>query len=677
MKLPRISLLSLAVALTACGGGDNDQAVAPIPIPAPARISGVFLDSAVEGLDYVAGTAARAATSATGAFTCATGETVSFAIGGINLGSAACAATVTPLQLASGKEASDVKVGNRLLALQLLDDDGDPSNGIRIASDVRTALADKRLDFDAVAATFDPALTAVLTAAGGKYATRTIDAERRMLAREHFEDTLAAKLNTPAVEKFTQGAVEVSVTRYQVQADSKFYIPYEGTNAAIKADFPLGFLPSFGSSLAFKGINASGDMEFYGLTDRGPNGDGPNVPSLDGKGTTGSKIFPAPGFTPSIGIITVGKQGAVLSSVMPIRMTATANSTGLPIPEGSLGNSAEIPVLDAMRYDPASKAAFNANGIDSEAVVLDKKRNALWISDEYGPFIVKVDAATGIVQTRYAAGSGLPKVFAKRRANRGMEGLTLDTTTDRLHGFLQSPLTDGSAPYTVTGKSEQVERFARFTRWIEFDPSTGTTTKMFAYPINAGDYQDGRTGNAKLGDVVALGNGKFIVIEQGADPKGKVFNKLMLVEIGGATDITAAAFNADTSDLEKSSMGGAAVNGADWSKVVPLKKTELLDLNAIGWLAEKAEGLTFVDANTLAIANDNDFGLKTKVFTPAGQAVADADVTKCSVDATGTIVTSSGAGCNAANSIRVAHGTDAERPSRLWLIKFGKALGSY
>jgi len=675
MNLPRLSLLSLAVALTACGGGGDDSPA--VTVPAPARISGTFLDSAVEGLDYVAGTAARASTTASGGFTCATGETVSFGIGGLNLGSAPCAATLTPLQLASGKDASDVKVGNRLLALQLLDDDGDASNGIRIAAEVRTALADKRLDFDGGAATFDPALAAVLTAAGGKYASRTIDAERRMLAREHFEDTLAARLNTPAVEKFTQGAVDVSVTRYQIQADSKFYIPYEGTNAAVKADFPLGFLPSFGSSLAFKGTNANGDMEFYGLTDRGPNGDGPNVPSLDGKGTTGSKIFPAPGFTPSVGIITVGKQGAVLSSVMPIRMTATANSTGLPIPEGSLGNSAEIPVLDAMRFDATSKAAFNANGIDSEAVVLDKKRNALWIADEYGPFIVKVDAATGIVQNRYAAGTGLPNIFARRRANRGMEGLTLDTTTDRLHGFLQSPLSDGSAPYSVTGKNEQVERFARFTRWIEFDPSTGATTKMFAYPISAADYQDGRTGNAKLGDVVALGNGKFIVIEQGANPKGKVFNKLMLVEIGAATDISAAAFNAETSDLEKSSMAGAAVNGADWAKVVPLKKTELLDLNAIGWLAEKAEGLTVVDANTLAIANDNDFGLKTKVFTPAGLAVPDADVTKCSVDAGGTIVTSSAAGCNAANSIRVARGTDAERPSRLWLIRFGKALGSY
>lgn len=665
-----LSLLPLALALAACGGSSN-------PEPAKPSVSGVFIDGAVEGADYVAGTAAKASTGAKGEFSCKEGETVAFSVGGIALGSAACAATITPLQLAGVADVKDAKVVNRLLALQLLDEDNDPSNGIRIAADVKAALAGKSADFNAAAADFNKVMAANLAAAGAAYGARGIDDDRRMLVREHFEDSLASKVGAPAVESFTQAAASVSVTRYQIQAANSFYIPYEGSNAKVKADFPLGFLPSYGSALAFKGVAANGDLEFYGLTDRGPNGDGPNVPNPNGTGTMGAKIFPAPSFAPAIGVITVGKTGAVLSSSMPIKVAAGVNSSGLAIPAGTLGNSAEVPVFDAMKYDAGGKAVFSANGLDTESVAYDKKRNALWVSDEYGPFIVKIDAATGVIQSRYAPGTGLPTIFAKRRANRGMEGMALDTATDKLHGFLQSPLSDGSAPYSVTGKNEQVERFARFTRWIEFDPVTGTTGRMFAYPLNGADYADGRTGNAKLGDMVALGNGKFIVIEQGAAPNGKVFNKLMLVELAGATDINGAAFNPATSDLEKSSMGAAVVNGADWTKVVALKKTQLLDLNAIGWLAEKAEGLTIVDGNTLALVNDNDFGLKTKIFTPAGEAVADADVTKCNVDAAGVIVTSSAAGCNAANSIRVARGDDRERPSRLWLIKFSKALTSY
>ncbi|MYM85331.1 esterase-like activity of phytase family protein [Duganella sp. FT50W] len=676
--MQKLSVMSLALlaALTACGGSDNAPAA-----PAKTSMTGVFLDGAVENLDYVAGSATKASTNAKGEFTCYAGDTVSFSIGGIALGSTLCATSVTPLELSGTTDVKNSKVINRLLALQLLDDDSDPSNGIKLNADVKTALATKSADFNADAATFNAAMSANLAVAGAKYATRTVDDSRRALVREHFEDTLASRIGAPVNEAFSQttplGTVAVTVTRYQVQAASSYYIPYEGTNTKVKEEFPLGFLPSYGSSIAFKGISANGDLEFYGLTDRGPNGDGPNLPSLSGSGTTGAKIFPSPSFAPAFGVITVGKNGAVLTSSTPIKASANVKVSGLPVPPGTLGNSAELPVFDAMKYDANSKATFDVNGIDSEAIVVDKKRNVLWVSDEYGPFIVKLDPATGVILNKYAPGSGLPAIFLKRRANRGMEGLTLDTTTDKLHGFLQSPLTDGSALYSVTGKNEQVERYARFTRWTEFDPTTGKAGKMYAYPLDAADYQDGRTGNAKLGDVVALGNGKFIVIEQGAAPNGKVFNKLMLIEIAAATDISASAFNATTSDLEKSSMAGAAVNGADWKAVTTLKKTLLLDLNAIGWQAEKAEGLTVVDGNTLALANDNDFGMKTKIYDASGKAIDDADVTKCNVDASGAIITSTTLGCNATNSIRVARGVDVERPSRLWLIKFGKALTSF
>ncbi|CUI05907.1 esterase-like activity of phytase family protein [Massilia antarctica] len=517
-------------------------------------------------------------------------------------------------------------------AVQGLDEDNHPSNGFELAGDAEAALAGNAI--------------------GG-----------------------------PAVEHFTQstplGNVVAMVMRYQVKAAARFHVPYKGANAAVKAEFPQGFLPSYGSGLAFKGKNANGELEFYSLTDRGPNGDGPNVPAPDGKGSMGSKIFPSPSFTPSIGVFSIGKNGASLTASLPIKVAPEVNASGLPVPAGSLGNSAEIPVFDAMKFDPSGKAGFNAGGIDSEAIALDARRKALWVTDEYGPFLLRIDPASGVIQARYAPGSGLPAILSRRRANRGMEGMALDSASDKIHAFLQSPLSDGMAPYAVTGKNEQVERFARFIRWIEFDPASGATTRMFAYPLDAKDYADGRTGNAKLGDMVALGNGKFIVIEQGAGPGGKVFNKLMLVRIGAASNILAPAYKPDSSDLEKSSMSGNAVNGASWASVVPLKKTLLLDLNAIGWLADKAEGLALVDGNTLALSNDNDFGMATRITGPDGETVADADVTKCHVNAAGVLITNSEPGCAEGNTIRVGRGADKERPSLLWLIKFDKALSSY
>jgi hypothetical protein len=480
-------------------------------------------------------------------------------------------------------------------------------------------------------------------------------------------------------ESFTQvqpvGVVSVTVARYHMRYGDADFIPYEGSNAKVREDFPNGFLPSYCSGLAFKGIADNGDLEFYGVTDRGPNGDGPNVPN--GSGFLTTKIFPAPSFTPSIGIITVGRDGAKLTSTMPLRVSATLKASGLPLPPDVTGNVTEAPLLDQMIVDLGSKATYHPGGIDTESMAFDRKRSVLWMSDEYGPFIVKVDLAAGIVLEKFGPGTGLPAIFAKRRANRGMELMAFDAKTDKLHACLQSPLSDGKAFYSVSNKTEAVERFARFIRWAEFDIGTSATTYMYAYPLNGADYAKGRTGNAKLGDMVSIGDGKFIVIEQGEGADGEVFNKLMLVDIAGASDIAAAAFNPATSDLEKSSMAGAVVNGADWSTVVPLKKTVLLDLKAIGWRAEKAEGLALVDDATLALANDNDFGLVTKIFTPDGVAVDGADVTKCDVDAKGLIITSKEKGCDSANSIRITRGVDTDRASPFWILKFSKALNSY
>ena len=118
--------------------------------------------------------------------------------------------------------------------------------------------------------------------------------------------------------------------------------------------------------------------------------------------------------------------------------------------------------------------------------------------------------------------------------------------------------------------------------------------------------------------------------------------------------------------------------GASYASVVAMKKTVLLDLNAAGWLAEKAEGLTRVDDFTLALINDNDFGMKTAILDSAGAVVVGADVTACSVDASGSFITDAAAlGCTAGNTARPARGADTERSTRLWLIKFNKKLTEF
>lgn len=687
--------MGVALVVTACGGGGNNNGgfVLPVSGNSPAAttppatttpvvaktITGTFLDASVEGLDYTSGTGAKAATNAAGEFACKEGDTVTFSAGAMPLGSAVCGTTITPLTLAGGTDIKTDAVVNRLLALQTLDDDIDPSNGIKLTAALKAALTAGVLDFGAAPAAFELALNKLLAALPAPYATRTVDAGRRVLASEHFENTLASQLGTTVVNTSTQtnalGKFALSVTRYQLQADARFYVPYEGSNAKTKADFPLGFLPAYGSGMAFKGKAADGALEFYAITDRGPNGDGPTAPVPGGAGTNISKVFPAPSFAPSYGVIRVGSNGAVLHSSTPLRLNASQKLTGLP-PQSGVGSTGETPLTDTYTFD-AAKSNFDPNGLDPESMVVDAARNVLWTSDEYGPFIARINIASGVVEKRYGPGTGaadLPAVLSQRRANRGMEGLALDIASGKLHGYLQSPIdpktgTGASLKATPPGGSNtDVRHIAKFARWLEFDPTT-ETSKMYAYPIDGAIYDKDRTGNAKLGDLVSLGNGRFIVIEQGARKSdGKVFNKLMLVEIpANATNIVAFDQN-----LEVSSITQAAAGGADYATVVTLKKTELLDLNALGWLAEKAEGLAWVDDNTLALVNDNDFGVATMLLDANGAKVI-GSMEDCTVNAAGAIVS----GCPAAAvGARITRGSDLERPTRVWLIKFDQKLSA-
>ena len=470
---------------------------------------------------------------------------------------------------------------------------------------------------------------------------------------------------TKAKQNCADGAV--TITKLTISVDPSLYVRYEGSRREVQADFPSGFVPAVGSGLAFRGKAADGALEFWALTDRGPNGDGPTAPREPTSNETGAgKIFPAPSFAPSIGLLTVGRGAAGLKTLKPLTLADGTRISGRPIASG-IGANGEVPLTEELRVDPVKP--YDANGLDAESLAFDAKHGIFWIADEYGPFIVKVDAASEKILKKYQPGEqkgDLPAILAKRRANRGIEGLALDPATGRLHGFLQSPLDDGKAVYRVTGQSESVRNFARFARWIEFDPAS-ETSRLYAFPVDGAQYKDGRTGHCKLGDVATVGRGKFVVIEQGAGPDGKVFNWLVLVEIpSDATEITTVG-----SDLEKSSLTGSPVGGADWSMIVPLKKTKLFDLNAAGWRVEKAEGLAVVGERTLAVVNDNDFGLRTRLFDAQGQTL-DGNIEDCAVDGTGAFL----AAC-AGERARIVPAVEAERQTTFWLLEFPKKLAHY
>lgn len=465
-------------------------------------------------------------------------------------------------------------------------------------------------------------------------------------------------------QQWEAGAVHADITRYVLQADGKLYLPMSGR---LK-----GLFPNVGSGLTFKG-RGKGYLEFYGTTDRGANSDGPG--QVVNPAGAGSKFFPVPEFHPSYGLIRVTDQSATLLDLHPLKDAQARSPTGLPPPGRGKGPVEEVPLTADMHFD-SQRAPFDELGLDAEAIVWDAARSALWVSDEYGPYILKVEPKSGRILEWLRPGTGardLPQILGSRRSNRGLENLALVTKTGHLHGALQSPID----PLDANGKSLQatppggkpvdIKHAAKFIRWIDYDPATGRS-QLFAYPVDGSLYDKGRTGAAKLGDVTSLGGGRFLVIEQGAGAgDGHTKNGLMLVEFpADASDITAMG-----ADLEASSITGTPVNAADFSKVVPLRKTKLFDLNVAGWDAEKAEGIALVDAHTIALINDNDFGIRTALFDAQGKEV-EGSVGDCTLDAAEARLTACAA--KSATSARVVQakgpGTDVE----FWLIRFDRDL---
>jgi len=181
-----LTLCASVLLLSACGGGSGGGG-GPATI-APTASTGVFLDSAVAGLSYKTPTFSGT-TNSLGEYDYLPGETVTFSIGGIVLGSSVAGPLVTPLSLVPGAtDATDSVVTNIVRLLLTMDDDGDPDNGINISSAAATAAAGQTVDFTAPDLASDPGMSSLLAALPG-----TPPLVDTTTAQAHFAITLAAQ----------------------------------------------------------------------------------------------------------------------------------------------------------------------------------------------------------------------------------------------------------------------------------------------------------------------------------------------------------------------------------------------------------------------------------------------------------------------------------------------------
>ncbi|WPV02641.1 esterase-like activity of phytase family protein [Mucilaginibacter sp. cycad4] len=364
----------------------------------------------------------------------------------------------------------------------------------------------------------------------------------------------------------------------------------EAQNPAIlftTADGVKVYNGGFGSAVA---ADPNQKDVFYLLTDRGSNVAGQTANSI---------IIGKPDFDPQIGKFRLKDDKLVLEQTIELKNASGGKLNGLPNPDG-MGASGEIPFdLSGNQLSPS------ADGIDSEGLVLAAD-GTFWVSDEYGPHIVHFDASGKTIERINPFGTGtggrkIPAVFATRRANRGMEGLTITPDGKTLVGMMQSPMYNPSKAKVAN---------STVLRILTFDIATGNT-KQYAYLMD-------NTSLTGVSDITAVNATTFLTIERdgkfgGASTDPATFKKVFKIDISNATDISDPANGANgklynTKTVEE--LNDAA--GLQAAGITPVTKTQVLDLLKDlpkVYPHDKAEGLALLPGNILAISNDDDFGV--------------------------------------------------------------------
>jgi len=326
--------------------------------------------------------------------------------------------------------------------------------------------------------------------------------------------------------------------------------------------------------------------EYYMLTDRGPN--------ADSAGVAGKKVFSNPEFSPEIGKFKLKGDSLVLISKLNLKRNNGTALTGLPNPAG-FGSTGEIAYNLAFQLQTPDE-----EGIDPEGLVA-MKDGSFWTSDEYGPHLTHFDSEGKTIERVNPFGNGrggrsIPKVFAKRWANRGMEGLTI-TPSGILVGIMQSRLYN---PSNALATNRQL------TRILMFDPTSGNTKQyIYMQEIN----------NGSNSGITAISDTSFLVIErdqnfQVGTPNAAV-KRIYKINLSEATDVSDPANGVngllfDSKTLEQHTTAELAAKG-----IKPVTKTLMADLlmDIPYYPHDKLEGMAIINDSTIIVINDDDFAV--------------------------------------------------------------------
>ena len=216
-RILAVTLALLAASqLAGCGGDDNDSPRSSSPPPGDTgggggggtggdgggtggdgggnppveQTSGVFVDAPVAGLSYTTSSNVSGVTDAEGRYNYNVGDTVTFSIGNLVIGSVPGQGIVTPMTVASALVANTSNnaatvAENLLMLLQSLDANGNPDDGITFTQQIRDAVAASSIDLTAADTAFDSSLSTFVSSVSSTSGV-VLNPVTRSDARDHF-----------------------------------------------------------------------------------------------------------------------------------------------------------------------------------------------------------------------------------------------------------------------------------------------------------------------------------------------------------------------------------------------------------------------------------------------------------------------------------------------------------
>ena len=330
----------------------------------------------------------------------------------------------------------------------------------------------------------------------------------------------------------------------------------------------------------FVGLYYYGGRIFYTITDRGPV-----LQQLDESGA--STYFLSPSFTPQIIKLELEDDHSIkIVEQIPIKNPLGNNTTGLLPPD--TWNQFEDILNTGQSSDPW--------GLFPGGIVMDVEKHLFWFADQYKPALMQI-TVDGRWVRRLRPGEGLRKAFKNIAVDGGFTGVDINSDGD-LVTLLGRSLEHNR---NINDKVQNRPINYALRRVVIYKFSTTSDISMF-YFVEPQAYDGIPEKFISLGDIAAVNDSSYLITEYG-NYNGMERSLLFKAVITDSTSrVEPGLEGIDNKTFE-------TLDSTEWAKnkLIPLKKELLVNLGTIG--ISRPEGLAIIDANHVAIINNNDYDI--------------------------------------------------------------------